>query len=185
MKNEIIIAGSCGQGVLLAGVIITQTAIEQNLHTTWFPSYGAEVRGGTANSTTIISNEEIGSPIASNPDVLVVLNELSLNKFMPTAKEDAVIIANSSLISSNIQCNPKTYFVALNDIADLEIKNIKSANMVAIGALLKILEKKHQDKTCVLTLENAFKACRKIFSQKSNLIESNRKALQAGYNFIV
>jgi 2-oxoglutarate ferredoxin oxidoreductase subunit gamma len=183
MKNEIIIAGSGGQGVLLAGTLLSQTAIEQNLHTTWFPSYGAEMRGGTANSTVVISDEEIGSPLTFSPDVLIALNEPSLNRFMPIVKENAIIIANSSLIPSDIQYKVKPYFIPLNDIADSQLQNIKSANMIAVGALLKVLEDKHQNKSCFLSIENAFKACQKTFREKTSLIANNEKALQFGYDF--
>jgi 2-oxoglutarate ferredoxin oxidoreductase subunit gamma len=184
MQNEIIIAGFGGQGVLLAGILIAQAAIEQNLHTTWFPSYGAEMRGGTANSTVVVSDDEIGSPLAFNPNALVVLNEMSLNKFISRVPKNAVIIANSSIIPKNKEYKIKPYFVPMTDIADKEIKNLKTANMVAVGALLKILEKTAQDKKDILTIESVFKACEKTFAAKSNLIEINKKAIQSGYDFI-
>lgn len=207
MQNEIIIAGFGGQGVLLAGTLLAQAAIEQKLHTTWFPSYGAEMRGGTANSTVVVSNDEIGSPLAFHPNALIALNEPSLNKFMPRMTESSVIIANSSIISPEKEFKIKPIFVPVTDIADKEIKNVRTANLVAVGALIKALEL-YADKNCdentqkrrqsadeegdlcdledtkVLTLKSALAACEKAFSSKPELIDVNKKAIQAGYDFV-
>lgn len=207
MQNEIIVAGFGGQGVLLAGTLIAQAAIEEGLHTTWFPSYGAEMRGGTANSTVVVSHDEIGSPLAFNPNALIALNEPSLNKFMPRMIEGSVIIANSSIIPETNEYKIKPIFVPVTDIADKEIKNVRSANLVAVGALIKALEL-YANKNCdedtqkrrqsideegdlcdlsdtkVLTLKSALTACEKAFASKPELIEVNKKAIQAGYDFI-
>ncbi|MCA6085267.1 2-oxoacid:acceptor oxidoreductase family protein [Candidatus Endomicrobiellum agilis] len=191
MQNEIIIAGFGGQGVLLAGTLIAQAAVEQGLHTTWFPSYGAEMRGGTANSTVVVSSDEIGSPLAFNPNALIALNEPSLNKFMSRLAGDAVIIANSSIIPQNTEYKVKPYFIPATDIADKEIKNLKAANTVAVGTLIKALEvqrlnipERQNTDEKGLILESVLSACEKIFSSKPQLIEVNKKAIQAGYDFI-
>ncbi|MCL2485231.1 MAG: 2-oxoacid:acceptor oxidoreductase family protein [Endomicrobia bacterium] len=193
MYNEIIIAGFGGQGVLLAGTLVAQAAIEQDLHTTWFPSYGAEMRGGTANSTVVVSTDEIGSPLAFNPNALIALNEPSLNKFMPRMTEKSVIIANSSIIAQGTEYKIKPYFVPVTEIADKEIKNVKTANLVAVGALIKALEincpADNKSDICelekrVLTLKSALTACEKAFSSKPELVEINKKAIQAGYDYI-
>ncbi|MDR0485804.1 MAG: 2-oxoacid:acceptor oxidoreductase family protein [Elusimicrobiota bacterium] len=173
MKKEIIISGFGGQGVILAGSLLAQAAIEQNLYTTCFPSYGAEMRGGTAKTTVIISDGEIGSPISTRPDILIVLNEPSFNKFMPLMRENSIVIANSSMIpQSENKTAFKSYFIPLTDIADKEIGNIKSANLAAIGALIKISQ--------VLSLDNVLKACENVFKKKQNFIEINKKAILAG-----
>jgi 2-oxoglutarate ferredoxin oxidoreductase subunit gamma len=190
MQVEAIIAGFGGQGVLLAGTLMAQAAIEQGLHTTWFPSYGAEMRGGTANSTVVISSDEIGSPLAFNPNALIALNEPSLNKFMPRMIDEAVIIANSSAISQEKHCKIKPYFVPITDIADKEIKNMRTANMVSVGALIRALKihragtEKQIDNEKDLTLESVLSACEKAFASKPQLIEVNKKAIQAGYDYI-
>ncbi|AKL97714.1 2-oxoacid:acceptor oxidoreductase family protein [Endomicrobium proavitum] len=188
MKNEIIVAGFGGQGVLLAGTLVAQAALEQKLHTTWFPSYGAEMRGGTANSTVVVSSEEIGSPLAFNPNALIALNEPSLDKFMPRMTDDAVIIANSSIISENKKYRVRPYFVPVTDIADKEIQNVKTANMVAVGALVKALElcasRECRIESEILNINSVFKAVEKAFAAKPKLIDVNKKAVQAGYNFI-
>ena len=202
MKNEIIIAGFGGQGVLLAGTLFAQAAIEQGMHTTWFPSYGAEMRGGTANSTVIVSNDEIGSPLAFHPNALIALNEPSLNKFMPRMIDGSVIVVNSSIVPQNKEYRIKPVFVPVTDIADKEIKNVRTANMVAAGALIKALElssntthKRRQntneegavcdlEDTSSLTLKSALSACEKVFSSKPELVDINKKAIQAGYDFV-
>lgn len=174
--HEIIIAGFGGQGVLLAGTLLAQSALEQGLNTTWFPSYGAEMRGGTANSTVIISDDEIGSPIAFNPSGLIALNALSLDKFLPKMTKDAVIIANSSIINTEeYKINKNIIFIPISEIADKEIGNIKTANMVAIGALIKALK--------VPSLDNVLKALNTAFAKKQELIDINIKAVNAGYNY--
>ncbi|MDR2665956.1 MAG: 2-oxoacid:acceptor oxidoreductase family protein [Endomicrobium sp.] len=192
MQNKIIIAGFGGQGVLIAGILIAQTAIEEGLHTTWFPSYGAEMRGGTANSTVIVSSDEIGSPVVPIPNILIALNEISLSKFMPKITNEALLtIANSSITSQNNKRNPKFYSIPITDIADKTIKNLKTVNMVAVGLLIKLLEKhtcnsknmKEKDKK-PLHLESALRACEKVFESKQQLVDINKKAIQTGYNFI-
>jgi len=190
VQNKIIIAGFGGQGVLIAGILIAQIAIEEDLHTTWFPSYGAEMRGGTANSTVIISSDEVGSPVVSIPDTLIALNELSLNKFIPKMNDETLIIANLNVLQ-NKKYNPKFHSIPITDIADKTIKNLKTTNMVAVGLLIKLLEKNTTDPKDtkksdekVLHLESALHACEKVFESKQQLIEINKKAIQAGYNFI-
>jgi 2-oxoglutarate ferredoxin oxidoreductase subunit gamma len=173
--NEIIIAGFGGQGVLLAGNILAQSAMEEGLNTTWFPSYGAEMRGGTANSTVIISDDEIGSPIAFNPSGLIALNALSLDKFLSRMSENAVIIANSSIINKVDYQNKNIIFIPISEIADKEIGNIKAANMVAVGALVKALN--------VPALENVLNAVKTAFAKKEGLSELNIKAVKAGYDY--
>ncbi|MDR3274543.1 MAG: 2-oxoacid:acceptor oxidoreductase family protein [Endomicrobium sp.] len=191
MYNEIIIAGFGGQGVLLSGVLIAQAAMELGLNTTWFPSYGAEMRGGTANSTVVISDDEIGSPLAFKPNALIVLNELSLDKFIYKMSDEAVIIANSSIIPQRKEYKISPYFIPVSYIADKEINNLKTANMVALGALIKALEtgsgyingKQQNYSEKSLTLDSVLSACEEVFALKPQLIEVNKKALRAGYNF--
>ncbi|MDR1940768.1 MAG: 2-oxoacid:acceptor oxidoreductase family protein [Endomicrobium sp.] len=188
MKHEIIVAGFGGQGVLLAGTLIAQAAIEQGLHTTWFPSYGAEMRGGTANSTIVVSDEEIGSPLAFNANALIALNEPSLNKFLPRMAKSAAIIVNSSIIAQTEKFTENTYFVPLSEIADKTIGNIKTANMVSVGALIKALEL-CADHICkmenkILNINSAVKAVETAFYAKPKLVDINKKAVLAGYDFI-
>ncbi len=176
MQNEIIIAGFGGQGVLFAGTLLAQAAVEENKHTTWFPAYGAEMRGGTANSTVIISAEEIGSPVVVHPSLLIALNDLSLQKFLPRMRQGSIIVFNSSLIKDTPAGTGFTP-VALpaTEIADAKLGDVRTANLVAVGALLKA--------SGVVSLASAQKACEKVLAEKPKLIAINQKALEFGYSF--
>ncbi|MDR2708819.1 MAG: 2-oxoacid:acceptor oxidoreductase family protein [Elusimicrobiota bacterium] len=177
MKNEIVISGFGGQGTLLAGVEIAQAALEQGLQTTWFPSYGAEMRGGTANSTVVVSDDEIGSPVVFSPNALIALNELSLEKFSPRLVKGAVVIAPFK----NKPAGDFNYFYV--DVLDLakQAGSLKAANMAAVGALICALEKPD---TVSITLDSLLLACKKTFEKKPEFIGLNQKAIEAGYNFI-
>lgn len=176
MQNEIIIAGFGGQGVLFGGILLAQAAVEEKKQTTWFPAYGAEMRGGTANSTVIISTEEIGSPIVLEPSALLAMNELSLVKFLPRVRPGAIIVINSSLVPGH---TPRPGITAIQipatQIADKELGDIRTANLVMVGAFLKA--------GGILKLESAQKACEEVLSEKPKLIPLNKKALELGYHF--
>ncbi|MFH1368102.1 MAG: 2-oxoacid:acceptor oxidoreductase family protein [Elusimicrobiota bacterium] len=175
METKIIIAGFGGQGVLFGGTLIAQAALEEGKQTTWFPAYGAEIRGGTANSTAIVSDEEIGSPIITNPDILIILNEQSLDKFLPRMKPGTLVVINSSLVKNKVEKEGvRIVEVPASGIADKQIGDIRTANLVAIGAMLKAKP--------VLKLESALKACEKVLTEKPKLITINQKALQLGYD---
>ena len=136
--EEIIIAGFGGQGIILAGRLLAQTAMKRGLEVTYMPSYGAEVRGGTANCMVIIADEPIASPLVDKPDSLIVMNKASLNKFAPRLKKGGLLIMNRSLIDINPQLDDSIEIVAVpaDEIA-VELGNQKIANMVAIGAYLQ------------------------------------------------
>jgi 2-oxoglutarate ferredoxin oxidoreductase subunit gamma len=180
MKNEIIVSGFGGQGIIVAGLLIAQSAVEQGLNTTWFPSYGAEMRGGTSNATVIVSDDEIGSPISFHPDALIALNEQSLNKFVPRLNKGAVIITSCKKDLAN---DFNYHFIEMSKIAENEIGNIKTLNMVAVGALIAACEEISKGLPYI-SKESVLKACEKTFEQKPDFIEINKKAVLAGYNFI-
>jgi 2-oxoglutarate ferredoxin oxidoreductase subunit gamma len=135
--EEVIIAGFGGQGVILAGKILAQTAMNAKKEVTFMPSYGAEMRGGTANSMVVIADEPIASPLVSNPDSLIAMNKASLNKFAPAIKSGGLLIMNSSLIDCkpNVDKSIDVLAVPADDIA-VELGSQKSANMVVLGAYL-------------------------------------------------
>jgi len=136
--EEVIIAGFGGQGIILAGKLLAQTAMKSGKEVTYMPSYGAEVRGGTANCMVIIADEPIASPLVDKPDSLIVMNKASLNKFAPRLKHHGLMIMNSSLIDTKPQLDDSIEIVAIpaDEIA-VELGNQKVANMVAIGAYLQ------------------------------------------------
>jgi len=139
MQTEIIIAGFGGQGVLFAGQVLAYAAMDNDKDVTWIPSYGPEMRGGTANCTVVIADEEIGSPLVLNPKAAIVLNLPSLDKYEPLVVPGGVLIANSSLINRGPQrTDIHTVFIPANEIAE-SLGDKRLMNMVALGALLQLL----------------------------------------------
>ena len=136
--EEIIIAGFGGQGIILAGKLLAQTAMKSGREVTYMPSYGAEVRGGTSNCTVIIANDPIASPLISKPDSAIIMNKASLNKFVPRLKNGGLLVMNSSLIETEPRLSSAITVLAIpaDDIA-IELGNPKTANMVALGAYLQ------------------------------------------------
>ena len=136
--EEVIIAGFGGQGVILAGSLLAQAAMNAGKEVTFMPSYGAEMRGGTANSMIVIADSPIASPLVSCPDSLIAMNKASLEKFAPTVKSGGLLIMNSSLIDSKPDVDDSIDVLAVpaDDIA-IELGSQKSANMVALGAYLQ------------------------------------------------
>ena len=136
--EEIIIAGFGGQGIMLTGRLLAQTAMKAGREVTYMPSYGAEVRGGTANCMVILADEPIACPVVSKPDSLIVMNKASLNKFAPRLKTGGLLIMNSSLIDTEPQLQGTRDIIAVPaDELAVELGSSKSANMVALGAYLQ------------------------------------------------
>ncbi len=138
LYEQVIIAGFGGQGTMLAGKLLAQTAMNAGKEVTYMPSYGAEVRGGTANCMVVIAETKIASPLVSRPDSLIVMNKASLNKFAPRVKTGGLLIMNSSLIDTQPELDQTIDILAVpaDDIA-IELGNRKAANMVALGAYLQ------------------------------------------------
>ncbi len=136
--EEVIIAGFGGQGIILAGKLLAQIAMKAGKEVTFMPSYGAEMRGGTANSMVIIADCAIASPLVSRPDSAIIMNKASLNKFAPRIKNNGLLVMNSSLIDSEPDVDESIDILAVpaDDIA-VELGSQRSANMVAIGAYLQ------------------------------------------------
>lgn len=136
--EEVIIAGFGGQGILLAGRLLAQTAMKRGLEVTFMPAYGAEVRGGTSNCAVIVADEPIASPIVSKPNSLIAMNKASLNKFAPRLKTSGLLVMNSSLIDSKPQLDKTIEIIAVPaDELAVELGSRKAANMVALGAYLQ------------------------------------------------
>ncbi|MDP3184281.1 MAG: 2-oxoacid:acceptor oxidoreductase family protein, partial [Anaerolineales bacterium] len=140
MQTEIIIAGFGGQGVMFAGQVLAYAAMDTGKQVTWMPSYGPEMRGGTANCIVVIADEEIGSPLVKNPPASIVMNLPSFDKYEPLVKAGGVLIVNSSMVDRAAQRDDiTTILVPANDVAE-EIGDKRLANMVAVGALLGCLD---------------------------------------------
>ncbi len=136
--EEIVIAGFGGQGIMLTGKLLAQTAMKAGKEVTYMPSYGAEVRGGTANCMVVMADEEIACPVVGKPDSLIVMNKASLNKFGSRLKKGGLLIMNSSLIDTKPQLDDSIEIIPVpaDDLA-VELGSQKSANMVALGAFLQ------------------------------------------------
>ncbi len=167
------IAGFGGQGVLLAGKLLAYAGMIEGKHVTWFPSYGAEIRGGTANCTVIISSDEIGSPVVQSPSAMLILNDASFKKFEKRIKPGGQLFLNTSLVQEpSTRTDITRIEVKANDIAE-DLGDSRIANMVMLGAFLKI--------TGVVSLESVLTALQKALpARRHALIPLNEKALKRG-----
>lgn len=134
MYEEIIFSGFGGQGVLLMGKLFAQASMDQGKHVTWMPSYGAEVRGGTAHSMVVISDDDVPSPVVLNPSACIAMNEPSMEKFEPKLKPGGLLVLNSTLVKKKpSRKDIEIVYVPATETAAL-LGNAKAANMVALGA---------------------------------------------------
>lgn len=174
MQTEIVLSGFGGQGVLFAGQLLAYSALDMDMHVTWFPSYGPEMRGGTAHCTVIISDENIGAPIVKNPLGVIVMNLPSLERYEPLVAQGGVLVINSSLVDRPAIRNDITVLeVPANEIAE-EIGNRRLANLVLVGALVQKLSVLDLN-TLIGALENH------IPERHRDLIEVNKQALRRGF----
>lgn len=172
-STSILIAGFGGQGVMLIGQMLTYGAMEEKKEVTYMPSYGPEMRGGTANVTVCISEEPISSPVVSKCDVLVVMNEPSFEKFLPILKPKGNLFINSAVIRERVERNDvQVHYVDTLKIAEVKTGNGKMANMVMLGAVLKITEILQKE-----TMERVFK--KTLTGEKAKFIPGNVQALDA------
>lgn len=172
MKEEIICAGFGGQGIMFLGKILALAGMKENKYVSWMPSYGAEVRGGTAHSMVVISDKEIASPIVSHPTTAIVMNQPSLDKFLPKTKAQGLVIVNTSLAKVN---SPRKDLEVLEIPATemaASLGNIKIANMIVLGVYLA--------KKKLLNLESAIQSLKETLAEQ--FLELNISALKAGFN---
>jgi 2-oxoglutarate ferredoxin oxidoreductase subunit gamma len=173
MLVKTIISGFGGQGVLSMGLSLAQAAMSEGKYVTYLPSYGAEVRGGTANCTVAISDEEIASPIASSPDFVIAMNQPSLTKFQNQIKTGGILFLNSSMVQSGTSREDiEVVCIAADAIAN-ELGNAKSANMVMLGAFI--------GRSRIVSLEGIIDGLKNTLKNKHKLIAINEKAINAGY----
>ena len=177
MRHEsIILSGFGGQGVLFTGQLLAYTGIAENLYVTWIPSYGPEMRGGTANCTVILSEEEIGAPVVRYPKVAMVFNSPSFDKYAPLVKGGGLLIINTSLINSN--CDRGDIVVDAIPASDIatELGNMKMANMVMLGALVR--------RTNIVSLDSVkHQLGLHLSARQRKWLEPNKKALDRGFAY--
>jgi 2-oxoglutarate ferredoxin oxidoreductase subunit gamma len=174
MQKEIIIAGFGGQGVLFSGQVLAYAAMDSGLEVTWIPSYGPEMRGGTANCTVVIADNEIGSPLVKNPPLAIALNLPSFTKYEEVVASGGTLIVNQSMVDREAKRNDiDVIFVPCNEIAE-EIGDKKLMNMVAIGALLTALPE-----ISVQDIEKALEG--HLPKRHAHLLPKNYEALKRGF----
>jgi 2-oxoglutarate ferredoxin oxidoreductase subunit gamma len=175
MQKEIIIAGFGGQGVLFGGQVLAYAAMDTGKQVTWIPSYGPEMRGGTANCTVVIADDEIGSPLVKNPPLAIALNLPSFDKYEQLMQKGGTLIVNKSMVDRGAKRDDiKVIFVPCNEIAE-EIGDKRLMNMVAVGALLTALPE--------LKLKDIEKALENHLPAKhKDLLPQNFQALKKGYD---
>lgn len=179
LYEEMVLAGFGGQGIILAGKLLAQTAMRSGLEVTYMPSYGAEVRGGTANCMVAMSSRPIASPVVGAPNALVICNKASLAKFAPRLKPGGVLIFNSSLIQTvpPVHESIEVIGVPAEELA-LEAGSPKSANMVMLGAYL--------GKRGHLSVEQAAEALPDVLAERHyKMIPVNATALRRGAEFVL
>ena len=172
MQREVMFAGFGGQGILLSGKILAEAAMAEGLEVAWIPSYGPEMRGGTAYCLVAISDQPIGSPIVRKPSHLVAMNRPSLVKFAPTIKPGGVIVINSSIIDiGSNRSDVDELRVPVTDIAK-ELGNVRAANIVALSAFVA--------RSRIVGLETFKNTVDVEFAKKPDLLSINLAAVEAG-----
>lgn len=173
---NMLIAGFGGQGVLFAGKFIAYKGLLEGKQLSWLPSYGPEMRGGTANCSVIISDTPVGSPIVSSPDVLMVMNLPSLDKYEDSATKNAKIFVDSSLIDRKVKRDDVTAYYIPATVMAKEAGFPTLANMIMVGKMIK--------EAGIVSYDNIVDALKKVVSAKhADLLDVNLKAIEMGYNY--
>lgn len=177
MEEKIICAGFGGQGVMLLGQLIAYGGNEMDLHSLWFPSYGPETRGGTANCSVTISEKPVNSPVISKADSIIVMNKPSLMKFESRVRSGGTLYINSSLVEDRVKRDDiHVFYIPANDLA-MEMGNVRVANMIILGAYLEY--------TKLIPIEIIHHLLEKTFQDKNpSIIALNFQALEKGKEFV-
>ena len=176
MTREYLFAGFGGQGLLFSGKVLAYKALIEDKNVSWLPSYGPEMRGGTANCSVIISDEPVAAPLIANPDVLVAMNLPSLDKYEPTVKPGGIIIVDSTLIERKVErTDVDVYYIPATAMAG-EMGAPTLANMILTGKLLEITDDFTEE-----TVQKALGKC--ISARHQDMLELNKKAMDTGRNF--
>jgi len=174
MALKVLFSGFGGQGILFAGQLLARAALREGKYVSWVPSYGPEMRGGTAYCGVIVSQREISSPIVEKPDFLLAFNQPSLDKFAPVVVPQGTIILNNSLVHIHSQRKDvRQYPLPANYLAE-QSGSIKAVNIVMLGALLKLSE--------IVTTDAILTELKELFTDKQSLLTINSRALETGYN---
>ncbi len=173
MEKGVVIAGFGGQGVMLAGELLAEAGKDENKYVTFLPSYGPEMRGGTANCHVIVSDDPIASPVISVPEAVIALNLPSLDKYEPVMKKDGIMILNKTLIPKEVsRADIRVLQIDAQNVAK-DLGNEKVVNMVVLGAYVEV-EKPVKVESLIKALEALLKG------RKAELIEINKRAILKG-----
>ena len=177
MTYEVIMAGFGGQGLLFSGKVLAHAALIEGKELSWLPSYGPEMRGGTCNCSVIVSDDPVGSPIIARPNILMVMNEPSLDKFESAVSAGGTVFVDSSLISRKVErTDIEAVYIPATQMAK-EMNAVSLANMIILGAIVK--------KTGCVVPEVVEKSLRETISaRKAALLDLNLKAVEMGIRFI-
>lgn len=177
MEKDFIIAGFGGQGVLLAGEVLANGFMIDDKNVTWYPSYGAEMRGGTVNCTVVMSDEDVSAVQKPSADFIIVLNQASFDKYISWVKKGGSIIVNSSLaVIKKTREDINYIFVPITKLAQEKLGNIKMSNILALGILSRVSK--------LISLETLEKALHNVIPvHRANLIPKNIEALKLGYEY--
>ena len=173
MQEEVVFAGFGGQGVLFAGQLLSYAAMNDGKHVTWIPSYGPEMRGGTANCTVVVSDEPIGSPLAGRPGIVIAFNQPSVLKYQDLVKPGGVLVVNSSIVEVKVERTDITVLYIPATEAANELGEARMTNMVLRGAMLTVRPIVSVDTLCT-TLSA------KLPQRKQHLLQQNLTAVQKG-----
>ena len=172
MTYEVIMSGFGGQGVMIMGQLLAYAGMLEGKHVSWMPSYGPEMRGGTANCSIIISDDVVGNPLVTEPHVLVAMNGPSIDRFEEFVQHNGIVLSNTSIVDRQPgRTDLRYYGVKANDLA-AGLDNLKTANIVMLGALLKVVP--------LVKPESLILAFEKKFAAKSEIIDINKKAFLVG-----
>ncbi len=176
MTREFLFAGFGGQGLLFSGKVLAYKGLMEGLNVSWLPSYGPEMRGGTASCGVIISDEQVGAPIVTEPDILIAMNVPSLDRYEPAVKPGGIIFVDSSLISRKVERDDvEVHYVPATKLAG-ENGAPTLANMILVGKLLAVLDEYNEG-----TVSKALGKC--ISARHADMLDLNHKAMEIGRDY--
>jgi len=175
LYKDVVMAGFGGQGLMFIGKLLAYSAMKEGRYVTWIPSYGPEMRGGTANCTVVISNEEIGSPVTAHPHAILIMNNPSLEAFEPRLQTGGLLLFSSSMVNRPVtRHDVKAIAIPATEIAT-SVGTERAANMVMLGAYIAL--------TRIISEENVIAGLKELFGKKIDHFEVNVRALKEGIKF--
>jgi len=175
LYEDIVMAGFGGQGLMFIGKLLAYSAMKEGKHTTWIPSYGPEMRGGTANCTVMVSSEEIGSPVTPHPKSVIIMNNPSMEAFEPRLQSNGLLLLSSSFVNRPpTRSDVKVVSVPASELAS-EAGNERAANMVMLGVYVGL--------TKVVSKESVIAGLKELFAKKIDAFEANVRAFSEGLKF--